>query len=202
MSQYPPDEFDRVPESSARQGAHREHMQPPRSSGLGLKILVGVLALSVGFAAYFISPRLGIGQDSDSVSQSPSTASASPSATADTLDDATATTTPTPQAADAVTGGAEPASVVDRLQPVDVLNATSVSGLASAVAGRAAADGWALGQVGNWPGEPPQASAVFYNGAEQLANARAIGNLLGISTLQESAGVSSNVTVVLGPGFQ
>lgn len=63
MSKYPRDEFDKVPETSSRQGVHRERLIPSRSTGLGLIITVGVLALILGLAAFFVLPRLGIGQD-------------------------------------------------------------------------------------------------------------------------------------------
>lgn len=59
MTEYPRDEFDKVPESSTRQGVHRERLIPAGSNGLGLKITVGILALLIGLGAYFILPRLG-----------------------------------------------------------------------------------------------------------------------------------------------
>ncbi|MER2136836.1 MAG: LytR family transcriptional regulator, partial [Arthrobacter sp.] len=78
MSQYPRDEFDKVPETSTRQGVHRERLIPARSSGVGLIITVGVLALLVGLAAYFVLPRLGIGEDSSASPQATESSAPAP----------------------------------------------------------------------------------------------------------------------------
>lgn len=219
MTQYPRDEFDRVPESAARQGVHRERLVPPRSNGLALKIVAGILVLAVGLAAYFLFPRLGLGQASQVTPQSTSDAPM-PSITADEAvrgtpsqepSEPTATTepetpsaeptpeeeptpTPTPEAT-------ETAAAVDRAQPVAVLNATTVSGLASTAAGRLQADGWSVTQVGNWSGQQLQGSIVLYNGEEQRPTAEALAGALGIGAVQGNAGFG-NITVVVGPGFQ
>lgn len=224
MSQYPRDEFDKIPESASRQGVHRERLVPPRSSGLALKILVGLLALAVGLAAYFILPRLGIGETDSAATQTttvpPSetaTPNASPSAGAD--DDAsepeptpsdTATAAPTGDPTEAPTAEpteAEPTpseepAAIDRTQAVNVYNSTGIGGLASSAAGRVTAGGWAVGQIADWGGAPPQTSVIFYNNASQLAAAQEVAGILGIPTLVETTGVSPNITVVVGPGFQ
>lgn len=199
MSQYPRDEFDKVPETSTRQGVHRERLIPARSSGVGLIITVGVLALLVGLAAYFVLPRLGIGAGSSAtpaVSESTTPAaeespSASPSASpTPSAPSPTPTPEPTPEAVEA-----------DRTQPVVVLNASGVSGLGAGISGRIGADGWTTAQVGNWAGMPMQTSVIFYNGEAQRANAEELSALLGIATITESPEFSL-VTVVAGPGFQ
>jgi hypothetical protein len=213
MSEYPRDEFDKVPESSARQGVHRARMAPPRQGGLGLIILVGALALAIGAAAFFVAPRLGIGASAgEAPSAEPAAeaaATASPSApaaaeetaaAAETAEPAPATTAPT-EAPTEAPETPEPAPV-DKALPVNVLNGTTTGGLAGTVAGRVAGDGWATGQVGNWAGQPVQTSIIFYNGPDQLASAQEISRLLNIPTLIESTAVSPQVTVVLGPGFQ
>lgn len=210
MSQFPRDEFDKVPESSARQGVHRARMTPPRTGGLGLVLLVGAVALMVGAIAFFVLPRLGLDlvRPAASPTATPSSPSAStPAATAAT--EATTTTAPaaTPSAAPtaAPTRSATPtptAQPVDRTQPVNVLNATGITGLGANVAARIGAQGWTAGQVANWNGQPVQTSIIFYNGSAQLPNARELSRLLNVPTLVESTEVSPNVTVVLGPGFQ
>ncbi|WP_309124302.1 LytR C-terminal domain-containing protein [Arthrobacter sp.] len=221
MTQYPRDEFDRVPESAARQGVHRERLVPPRSSGLPLKIVAGLLVLAVGLAAYFLFPRLGLGQASQVTPQS-STAAPMPSITADEARSGTPSEEPSKSAAPAEpeTPSTEPtpeedptsepeptpeatetAAAVDRAQPVAVLNATTVSGLASTAAGRLQADGWSVTQVGNWSGEQLQGSIVLYNGEEQRPTAEALAAVLGIGAVQGNAGFG-NITVVVGPGFQ
>ena len=218
MSQYPRDEFDKIPESASRQGVHRERLVPPRSSGLALKILVGVLALAVGLAAYFILPRLGIGQTESSASQtttapvSETTSDASP-APAD--DDASEpepspsnpaiqapTGAPTDEPTEAEPTPSEEPAAIDRAQAVNVYNSTGIGGLASSAAGRVTAGGWTVGQIADWGGAPPQTSVIFYNNASQLAAAQEVAGILGIPTLVETTEVSSNITVVVGPGFQ
>jgi cytoskeletal protein RodZ len=219
MTQYPRDEFDQVPESAARQGVHRERLVPPRSSGLALKILAGALVLAVGLAAYFLFPRLGLGQASEA---SPATSSSAPmpSITADGAaseapgeepsEEPSASAVPTESESPSAEStpeeeptpeGTEPAVAVDRTQPVAVLNATTVSGLASTAAGRLQAEGWNVTQIGNWSGQQLQGSIVLYNGEEQRPTADALAGALGIGAVQGDAGFG-NITVVVGPGFQ
>lgn len=205
MSKYPRDEFDKVPETSSRQGVHRERLIPSRSGGLALIITVGVLALVLGLAAYFVLPRLGIGQDggaqapvadSSEAAETPEpqateTEPPAPEPSPDTTPSPTPTPAPEPT----------PAAVVDRTQPVVVLNATGIGGLGANVSARIAGDGWTTAQVANWGGTPVQTSVIFYNSAEQLPNAQELARILGIPALIESADFSM-VTVVPGPGFQ
>lgn len=226
MTQYPRDEFDQVPESAARQGVHRERIVPPRSSGLALKVVAGILVLAVGLAAYFLFPRLGLGQASD-VTPEGSSSAPMPSITAEGAavepgEDSSAPAEPTesmspsasPTPEEEPTAGeeprteeepspeaTEPAAVVDRAEPVAVLNATAVSGLASTAAGRLQADGWTVTQIGNWSGQQLQGSIVLYNGEEQRPTADALAGALGIGAVQGNAGFGS-ITVVVGPGFQ
>lgn len=211
MSQYPRDEFDKIPESASRQGVHRERLVPPSSSGLALKILVGVLALAVGLAAFFILPRLGFGSDAEPTS-SQSTATATP--TSDASSSPTASTDPSepvPSApvSDEPTGEdtADPTPTadpdgIDRSEPVNVYNATGIGGQATLAADRVTADGWTVGQIADWGGAPLQNSVIFYNDASQLETAQELGDVLGIPTLIETTEVSPDVTVVIGPGFQ
>lgn len=222
MSQFPRDEFDKVPESSARQGVHRARITPPRIGGLGLVLLAGAVALMVGAVAFFILPRLGLDFVRPPAGATATTSAAGPTATA-TAGTAIATAAASPAPGDtgtnagtarsAATPTAEPdssarptvtptAQPVDRTQPVNVLNGAGITGLGANVAARLGAQGWTTGQVANWGGQPVQTSIIFYNGADQLANAQELSRLLNVPTLVESSQVSPNVTVVLGPGFQ
>jgi hypothetical protein len=91
---------------------------------------------------------------------------------------------------------------VDKTLPVSVYNGTLTSGLAGRVGATVQADGWSLGQVANWQGAPQQQSVIFYSDAAHKASAEAIGALLNITTLVESAEFQTPIAVVLGPGFQ
>lgn len=213
MTDHPRDEFDKVPEASARQGVHRERLIPARSGGLGLKITVGVLALLIGLGAYFLLPRLGFtggGEDATAVlpTSAPSEAatqdtgaSDGPSASAGATQDADAGVTGEPGSeatSTAGTDGEEP----DLAQTVNVLNGTGSPGLASVAAARLASEGWVSVLPGNWAGAPLDTSVVFYNGEEQRSAAESVAADLGIGDLADSPGISPYISVVLGPEFQ
>ena len=97
---------------------------------------------------------------------------------------------------------ASAAAVIDKTQPVGVFNGTTTAGLASRVGGTVSSAGWTIGTVGNWGGAPQQRSVIFYGGADQKGNAEALGKLLGIPTVVDSADVQLPLVVVLGPGFR
>lgn len=221
MTKYSRDEFDQVPETSDRHGVHRAHMAASKSSGLGLIILATVLALAVGVLSFFVLPLLGAGGASTELqaTAAPSAKSASPHAaeeTTEATEDASeptvdaageATETAAEPSADATTEPAEEpadaAAAVNKADPVLIFNSVGVTGLGGAVSQTVTSDGWAVGVVDNWQGTPMANSVIFYNPG-QGANAQALGELLGITDLRETAqgAVSEYVTVVLGPGFQ
>ncbi|MCX6497611.1 MAG: LytR C-terminal domain-containing protein [Arthrobacter sp.] len=212
MTKYARDEFDRVPETSARQGVHRT-VSAPRSRRLGPILAAGAVALAVGLVAFLLLPKLGFGPagggsaiaaaqagNDTAASTAPTTAAAAPTPSPSgepTGSLAPAGPTPSPSA----TPSAPPAAVVDKTQPVTVYNGTTTAGLAGRVGSTVTSAGWGLGPVGNWAGTPQRASVVFYDGPAQKANAQALGSLLGISTLVESADFKMPLVVVLGPGF-
>lgn len=221
MSNYPRDEFDRVPESSSRQGVHRARLEPPRSGGLALLITVGAIVLLIGAAAYFLLPNLGFSGDTGPAttetsqqaeagaaensardgeaagtadpSGTPGEATGGAAAPTASTEPATGTPTPTP---------APETAAVDKSTGVVVLNATSVPGLAGSVTSRLSTGGWAVTFTGNWSGQPQPSSVIFYNGEEQLANAQALAAQLGIGRLVNTPALGQPLTVVLGPGFQ
>lgn len=217
MTQYPRDEFDNVPESTSRQGVHRERLVTPRSGGLGLIITVGLLVLLVGLAAYFVLPRMGFTMGDDGSGEAvttpvsspaptdPASASASASAAEERTEEPTEDPTANPEgsepAAEESAEPGEPAALANKSQPVAVMNATVVPGMAGSVAQRISADGWTPGDITNWAGQRLQTSIIYYNGTGQLPNAQALSALLGIPTLVDSAAVGP-LAVVLGPGFQ
>jgi hypothetical protein len=59
-----------------------------------------------------------------------------------------------------------------------------------------------LGPVGNWGGLPQQTSVIFYKGEAEREAAAALGTLLNITTLVDSAEFQLPLVVVLGPGYQ
>ena len=205
MTRYARDEFDRVPQNPARQGVHREASGPARPSLVPI-LTVGVIALVIGLVCFLILPKLGITKpaaSSASVADSAQTTpSAGATANAAPLAATSASAEPTPRASSSSASPTSTAASVDKTAVVSVYNATTTGGLASRVAGKVQAEGWPLGVVGNWGGSPQQTSVIFYKGSSQLGNAKALGALLGITTLVDSAEFQQPVVVVLGPGFQ
>ncbi|MGO4806249.1 LytR C-terminal domain-containing protein [Arthrobacter sp. 2MCAF15] len=207
MTKYARDEFDRVPETSARQGVHRAVAESRRRS-LAPILAAGCVALAIGLVAFLILPKLGfsagqasaVGENATAAPSATSPASPSPSPTSPepTATDPGATD---PAAAPSATPSI-PAAGVDKTQPVTIYNGTATAGLAGRVGGTVSSDGWILGQTGNWGGVPQQTSVIFYSDAEQKGNAEALGTLLGIDTLVESTEFNLPLVVVLGPGFQ
>ncbi|RJT77273.1 LytR family transcriptional regulator [Arthrobacter cheniae] len=219
MTDHPRDEFDKVPEASARQGVHRERLVPASSSGLALKITVGILALLIGLGAYFILPRLGLFAGGDGASMtsassstdgSPAGGTADPPASAEAAPDSSASSTSGPDDGSTkepdneptASSGADPAGDADLAQTVNVLNGTGAPGLASVAAGRLESAGWSSALPGNWAGAPLDSSVVFYNGEAQRASAEAVAADLGIADSVDNPDISPDISVVLGPEFQ
>ncbi|WP_354172389.1 LytR C-terminal domain-containing protein [Arthrobacter sp. UYEF36] len=217
MTKYARDEFDRVPETSTRQGVHRAVAESRRGRRLGSILAVGAAALAVGLVAFLLLPKLGFSSAGEtmavSAEQGGGSAAASPAPTASTqAPSSPEPSTPppssaapvSPQAAATPSASATPsaAAVVDKTQPVAVFNGTTTAGLANRVGGTVSTAGWTIGTLGNWGGVPQQRSVIFYSGAAQKVNAEALGKLLGIPTVVDSAEFQLPLVVVLAPGFQ
>ncbi|CAH0268328.1 LytR C-terminal domain-containing protein [Microbacterium sp. Bi128] len=213
MTKYARDEFDRVPETSTRQGVHRA-VAASRRRSLAPILAAGCVALAIGLVAFLILPKLGFsagqaaavtagGSASASASSSPSaTSTMSPSPTPTSPEPAGTDAAAAPAASPSATPSATAAAAVDKTQPVTIYNATTTAGLATRVGGTVTSDGWVLGETGNWGGVPQQTSVIFYSGVEQKDNAEALGALLGVDTLVDSAEFNMPLVVVLGPGYQ
>mgnify|MGYP000518618786 CR=1 FL=1 len=213
MTKYARDEFDRVPEASTRQGVHRT-VAAPAARRLGPILATGAAALAVGLVAFLLLPTLGFGpaggsamnadqaSNNAAASQGPTAGSKPSPSSRPTGSPAPAASKPTASAAPSASADAAGDKAIDKTQPVAVYNGTTTAGLAGRVGSTITAAGWAQGQVGNWGGAPQQTSVVFYNGPAQKNNAEALGALLGITTLVDSAEFQMPLVVVLGPGFK
>jgi hypothetical protein len=214
MTKYARDEFDKVPETTSRQGVHRTASAPSRVR-LWPILAVGLLALAIGAVSFLILPTLGY---SGPANQASSSLQAAPLADTGATETAAPESTPEPSveaqpsASDepVPTAEAEPEPTtqpdapvfLDKTQPVAVYNAAGTAGLASRVGGTVQADGWTLGQVGNWAGAPQQGSVIYYSGPDQLANAQALAELLGVPSTVSSTEFQVPLVVVLGPGYR
>ena len=215
MTNYARDEFDRVPEASARQGVHRAVSAPARAR-LWPILVVGIGSLAVGVFAFLLLPQLGFQAVANPlaamISEAPPSSApgsqSSPSASPTATPSAGATSpsaSSTPSASESASAGDSAvlnSSAVDKSQPVSVYNATLTSGLAGRVGATVEKDGWVLGEVSNWQGAPQQVSVIFYSDAAHKANAEALGALLNITKLVETGDLQAPVAVVLGPEFQ
>jgi hypothetical protein len=170
-------------------------------------------ALAIGLVSFLILPKLGF---SATASQASASVESAPLAGTGTTPSATQASappaSPSPPASSEptqssdrepqATPSATREAAVDRTQAVAVYNAAGTAGLASRVAGTVQADGWRLGQVGNWSGAPQKSSVIFYSGPQQLANAQALAGLLNIPTVVNSTEFQVPLVVVLGPGYR
>ena len=206
MTKYTRDEFDRVPETSTRQGVHRA-VAETRRRRLGPILTVGAAALAVGLVAFLIMPKLGSSSGGEtmavSAEQGGSSAAASTAATASAPPPSSPVPS-SPAASVSPSASATPsaAAVIDKTQAVAVFNGTSTAGLATRVGGTVSTAGWTIGTLGNWGGARQQRSVIFYSGVTQKSNAEALGKLLGIPTVVDSAEFDLPLVVVLAPGFQ
>ncbi|MDQ0770525.1 cytoskeletal protein RodZ [Pseudarthrobacter defluvii] len=210
MTRYARDEFDKVPEAASRQGVHRTASAPSRVR-LWPILAVGMAALAIGLVSFLILPRLGFSstasQASASVesaplagtgsSPSPTRASSAPSSAPPSSVSAEPTQSSEPEPTASATQ-----AIVDKTRPVAVYNAAGTAGLAGRIGGTVQADGWRLGQVGNWSGAPQKSSVIFYAGPQQLAGAQALAGLLNIPTVVDSTEFQVPLVVVLGPGYR
>ncbi|WP_461189201.1 LytR C-terminal domain-containing protein [Arthrobacter sp. Z4-13] len=213
MPKYARDEFDKVPETASRQGVHRTASASPRVR-LWPILAVGMAALAIGLVSFLILPKLGFSTPDSQASSSQESAplastGGTPSATPDASAEPSAEATPPASSGPEATADPEPELeeptaapvLIDKTQSVAIYNAAGTAGLAGRVGGTVQADGWTLGEVGNWAGAPQQASVVYYQGAEQLPSAQALAALLGIPTVVDSSGFQVPLVVVLGPGY-
>jgi len=211
MTRYARDEFDKVPEAASRQGVHRTATAPSRVR-LWPILAVGVAALAIGLVSFLILPKLGFNttasQASATVESAPlagtgSTPSPTQSSSAPgSVPAPSASAVPTQSSEPEPTASASQQAVVDKTQAVAVYNAAGTAGLASRVGGTVQADGWRLGQVGNWSGAPQKSSVIFYAGPQQLASAQELAGLLNIPTVVNSTEFQVPLVVVLGPGYR
>jgi cytoskeletal protein RodZ len=200
MTNYPRDEFDGVPENSARHGVHRASLDASPRSLVPLMIF-GVAALCVGLLAFLIVPRLSAPHTVNpplavvhSATKAPAPPSPSPVTTTAPTKAPVQTPSPTPTPT--------PDSVIDKSTAVAIFNATGIGGLAANYTGTVTANGWTVSQAANWAGAPVATSVIFYNGVAQKANAQDLGKLLNITSLVDTAELGLPLAVVLGPGAQ
>jgi hypothetical protein len=88
-----------------------------------------------------------------------------------------------------------PPPALDR--PIEIFNATTTSGLAGDARGRLEAVGFTAVTTGNWSGNDPPISTVYYTTAADLGTAQMIASTLGITTILESAETAPEAVIVV-----
>lgn len=121
------------------------------------------------------------------------------SATPEESVDPAATPTETPVETPVETPAPLPA---DMARPVEVYNSTNQSGLASNGADRLEAAGFTDVSSGNWAGEDPAASIVYYSTPADITTAQLVASTLGLVTVQESVELApAGVVAVLAADY-
>lgn len=184
-----------------RSGAHRARRHPLLSA----LVVVGSVAVASALLlwALLTFDVLGVGDDLLEAGGETTPAAVEPTTGPSTAPSADPSAGPS--AAPSVEPSVEPAPepslepTVDRSLPVDVLNSTSTVGLAAGAAEALTADGWTVGEVGNYgQGEIP--TVVLYPEGSQAVTAQAVATDLGAGQAQASDAVQV-LTVVLGPDY-
>lgn len=194
MTNYPRDEFDRVPEFNTRVGSHHAHgwAQSAASKSTGGKllwvVLTAVIVLAIGVASFIFGPQLkdslagpssdeslqsqGGGESADSSQEASPSESASPSSTIDE--------------ADVLFG-----------QKIGVYNGANVAGVAGAGQEAMAEAGFTNIVADNWS-KPADVSAVYYMSEAYRTTAEKAAEVLNIDEVLQTSNIPDRVTVVLG----
>ena len=128
-------------------------------------------------AVTFLTGRDPGGADNPPAADPSSSAGPTPSA------DPSESADPTP----VETPAEETAPPADLARSVEVLNATSTSGLASGAKAKLDAAGFTGVTSGNFPGTNPATSVVYYPTPEDATTAAAVASALGIAAVEEAA---------------
>ncbi|ALG28112.1 hypothetical protein AOZ07_03275 [Glutamicibacter halophytocola] len=194
MTNYPRDEFDRVPEFNTRVGSHHAHgwAQSAASKSTGGKllwvVLTAVIVLAIGVASFIFGPQLkdslagpssdeslqsqGGGESADSSQEASPSESASPSSTIDE--------------ADVLFG-----------QKIGVYNGANVAGVAGAGEEAMAEAGFTNIVADNWS-KPADVSAVYYMSEAYRTTAEKAAEVLNIDEVLQTNNIPDRVSVVLG----
>lgn len=222
MTNYPRDEFDRVPEFSNRSGSHRENGWAAAASvggarsGLRWLMVFGALALVVGLFSFMVLPKLmGTSNDpapvaasSSSTTSAPasSEASESPSASEDPSEtpSESASTDPSESASASNSTDASASGVpadVDTAMVLGVYNGAKVGGLAGKARTALLNAGFSNVSASNWTKKVTY-STVYYRSEAQRATAEAAAGELGITSIMQSTNIPGNIAIVLGSNYR
>lgn len=223
MTNYPRDEFDRVPEFSNRSGSHRENGWAAAASvggtrsGLRWLMVFGAIALAVGLFSFMVLPQL-TGSPADpatvaasssgtqeatgpSGSESPS-ASDTPSETGQAPGESPSTdpADPTESSSSAESSESPLGEDVDMSMALGVYNGAQVGGLAGKARTALLDAGFVEVAASNWTKKVTY-STVYYRSETHRATAEAAAAELGITSVMQSANIPGNIAIVLGSNY-
>jgi cytoskeletal protein RodZ len=228
MTNYPRDEFDRVPEFNNRSGSHRENGWAAAASvggarsGLSWLMTFGVIALVVGLLSFTVLPKFV------ATSKDPAPVAASSSSSDATATEATSSTEPSPSSesiepsesvdpSESVEPSEEPSSEpsssesesaspsdlpadVDATLAMGVYNGSETGGLAGIARAQLQSAGFVNAFADNWTKKVTY-STVYYRVESQKATAEAAAQELGITSVMQSANIPGNIAIVLGSTY-
>lgn len=204
-SNYPRDQFDRVPEYNTRVGAHHAHGWAqsaaimPTGGKLRWVVIVAVLTLIVGAFAFMVSPqRSGDAVAGGETNSTQSTESAQPTESAESAQPTEASESAQPTESETPS----PSSTIDEAdvlygQQVGVYNAANIGGIAGAGQSALADAGFSSVVTNNWT-RPAATSTVYYASEAYRATAEKVAEALQIDQVLQTANIPNRVTAVMG----
>lgn len=227
MTNYPRDEFDRVPEFSNRSGSHRANGWAAAAAngvrpGLRWLMVFGVVALLVGTFSFTALPKLmgnGDGTTPAPVAAN-STGTTTPDSTGPTDEGSPAPSETPGESSDPSESGDPSASVdpsetptdpsestpefgeeVDFTVPLGVFNGAQKAGIAGTARSTLQGAGFTNVSASNWTKKVTN-SIVYYTGPTYRAAAEKAAAELGITTIVQSRNIPGKVAVVLGSSWR
>src|SRR5699024_1731993 len=89
---------------------------------------------------------------------------------------------------------------VDKSEPVQVLNSTTIAGMAARASNELESDGWNVSNTGNY-GSSITTTTVYFSNPDLESTAEAIAEDLGTGRAKQSTGFATDLTVVLATDF-
>ncbi|GAA1412176.1 hypothetical protein AUR04nite_11210 [Glutamicibacter uratoxydans] len=214
MTNYPRDEFDRVPEFNTRVGSHHAHgwAQSAASKAPGGKlrwvVVAAVAVIIVGALAYFFGPAGGAplvsGSTPSSTQSAQQTQESQQTQDAQQTDAAgeTQSADPTESESPSETESPSPSMSVDDAdvlfgQLVGVYNGSTTLGAASQGQAALAEAGFTNIVTGDWT-KSSQTTDIYYTTEAYRATAEKIALTLGVDKVYQTSNIPNRVTVVMG----
>lgn len=179
--QYPRDEFDELAAERRVSGAHRRRKSNARWWVAAVAVLVIAplagwgLVNAVGY--HESASASGSGSSTATVTATPSAGESSAPESATPTQEAT---TEIPTAEPTTVEPTEEAPVADYSVPVQVLNASGISGLAATKQGILYNAGFTSVSAGNYSYTAPAVSQIYYPSEDLAATAQAVASTLGV----------------------